>query len=54
VRRAGVVYKPFHKLVLHIRRAHPGTIPPDERPRLRRTVGDLIDELPALARWTRR
>jgi ParB/RepB/Spo0J family partition protein len=48
--RARVVYKPFHKFVLHVRRVHPETIPPDERPRLRRTVDDLINELTALAR----
>jgi hypothetical protein len=45
-----VVYKPFHTFALQIRRIHPETIPPDERPSLRRTVDDLIGELTAIAR----
>jgi ParB/RepB/Spo0J family partition protein len=39
------VIKPFHKMILHVRRNPPTKIPPDERDRLKRTVGDLIDEL---------
>jgi ParB/RepB/Spo0J family partition protein len=41
-------YKPFHKLQLHVRRLSPSDVKPDERPRLRQAVHDLISELTRL------
>ena len=42
-------FKPYHKMLLHVQRTQPTVIPPAERPALRRTIGDLIDGLTALA-----
>jgi ParB/RepB/Spo0J family partition protein len=46
--RSKSAYKPFHKLQLHVRRLSPEDVKPDERPRLRRTLRDLIAELTKL------
>jgi ParB/RepB/Spo0J family partition protein len=44
-------FKPFQKLQLHVRRLHASSItnlPPEDRPRLRQTIHDLIDDLSRL------
>jgi ParB/RepB/Spo0J family partition protein len=46
--RTRSAFKPFHKLQLHVRRLEPAAIPPEELPRLREAVRDLIAELTAL------
>jgi ParB/RepB/Spo0J family partition protein len=46
--RSKSAYKPFHKLHLHVRRFSPQDVKPEERPRLRRTLRELITELTKL------
>jgi ParB/RepB/Spo0J family partition protein len=43
--RTRSTFKPFQKLHLHVRRLEHASIAPDERPRLRQTVHELIEEL---------
>lgn len=49
-RRAVLLYKPLNKIVLNMRRVPAREVPPDERPQLRRKLGDLIDDLTAYYR----
>ena len=44
-----VTYKPVHTAVLSVRKVKPAAVPPEERRRLRRVLGDAIDEFTTLA-----